>query len=546
MADTAALVVALSAQLTKFEKDLQKAGVIAEKSVKDIEGKFEKLNPKISTSFFGNLFANFADKAVGAAITAVEGLIARFKDLQSTASYAAVSMQWLYGLQEAGGKAGASVGAINAAVKALAFSLDEMKRGGDNALKTLLDANPQFMKGVSRDALDVQKTLKIVADIISQAKNQVQAVDMAKHLGLPEETVKLLQKGGEAVEKLTQQAAQGAPDFEKIAAAAKAFDEFITHAINMLKSEAINRLISILEAFQGDTVFKGGPLENLGSDLLNKLKNPPSAAITVNATKRGGSAVDPFATKSAAGDEGAWKRTNDQINKHILLMQGDTEAVGKNAGEQERLRTIALLKAAADKDGIAITAKMTEQMTAQADAAAAAALKLAVAQHQMQELNDASKEFGSALAEAFKGMVLQGKKLDEVLKNLMNRLASKAIDKLFDLAFATPAGGGSSMFTSLLGLGAKAGGGSVNSGVPYIVGEHGPELMVPSQSGMVVPNQALGRTGRALTVAPIYNIDASGADTAAVARLQAALIATNRSLESRALAAVSSHMARGA
>jgi hypothetical protein len=536
MADTAALVVALSAQLSKFEKDLQKAGVIAEKSVKDIEGKFEKLNPKISTSFFGNLFANFADKAVGAAITAVEGLIARFKELQSTASYAAISMQWLYGLQEAGGKAGASVGAINAAVKALAFSLDEMKRGGDNALKTLLDANPQFLKGVNKDALDVQQTLKIIADIISQAKNQVQAVDMAKHLGLPEEAVKLLQKGGEAVERLTQQAAKGAPDFERIAEASKELNENVERAVKwlqLLPARGLAWFQDLGETPEEKTFPRGEPTTE------QKVK-----AIKI---KTGGSAVDPFATKPTAGDENAWKRTNDQINKHILLLEADTDAVGKNTGEQEKARTVALLKAAADKDGGKWTLEMIRKMEEQAAAAGKAAQMLAVYKDRIQELNDASKEFGSALAEGFKEMVLQGKKLDEVLKNLMNRLASKAIDKLFDLAFASPAGGGNSMFASLFaGLTKRADGGPVSAGAPYMVGEHGPELMVPGQSGMIVPNQALGRTGRALTVAPIYNIDASGADTAAVARLQAALIATNRSLESRALAAVSSHMARGA
>jgi hypothetical protein len=230
-------------------------------------------------------------------------------------------------------------------------------------------------------------------------------------------------------------------------------------------------------------------------------------------------------------------------------MNADTAATFKNADGKENLRTIATLQAAAEKDGIKITAEMTAQMNAQAAAAGEAALKLAKAQHQLAEINDASREFGSALSDAFKGMVLEGKKLDEVLRNLTNRMASKAIDKMFDLIFAAGAGQSTSIFGALLkGFGgARAGGGSVSGGSSYLVGEHGPELFAPGQSGMVVPNQALGRgRGGGLTVAPVYNIDASGADTAAVARLQAALIATNRSLESRALSAVAAHMARGA
>src|SRR5262249_8919410 len=46
--DTAALVVALSAQLTQFEKDMAKAGDIADKGVRNIEDKFHKANITVS------------------------------------------------------------------------------------------------------------------------------------------------------------------------------------------------------------------------------------------------------------------------------------------------------------------------------------------------------------------------------------------------------------------------------------------------------------------------------------------------------------------
>lgn len=41
-------------------------------------------------------------------------------------------------------------------------------------------------------------------------------------------------------------------------------------------------------------------------------------------------------------------------------------------------------------------------------------------------------------------------------------------------------------------IGVRAAGGPVASGSPYIVGERGPELFVPKQSGDIVPNHALG------------------------------------------------------
>ena len=51
-------------------------------------------------------------------------------------------------------------------------------------------------------------------------------------------------------------------------------------------------------------------------------------------------------------------------------------------------------------------------------------------------------------------------------------------------------------------LGFRANGGPVMAGSPYIVGERGPELMIPNTNGTVVPNNALGGG----TV--IYNINA--------------------------------------
>ena len=42
------------------------------------------------------------------------------------------------------------------------------------------------------------------------------------------------------------------------------------------------------------------------------------------------------------------------------------------------------------------------------------------------------------------------------------------------------------------GVTARAAGGPVSSGRPYIVGEIGPELFVPSSSGNIVPNNEMG------------------------------------------------------
>lgn len=52
------------------------------------------------------------------------------------------------------------------------------------------------------------------------------------------------------------------------------------------------------------------------------------------------------------------------------------------------------------------------------------------------------------------------------------------------------------------GIQPLATGGPAEAGHPYLVGEKGPELMVPSTSGTIIPNHALGGASVNLT----YNI----------------------------------------
>jgi tape measure domain-containing protein len=57
-----------------------------------------------------------------------------------------------------------------------------------------------------------------------------------------------------------------------------------------------------------------------------------------------------------------------------------------------------------------------------------------------------------------------------------------------------------------IGVSYRAAGGPVTGGMPYIVGEKGPELFMPGRSGTVIPNNALG--GGSTNV--VVNVDASG------------------------------------
>jgi len=89
----------------------------------------------------------------------------------------------------------------------------------------------------------------------------------------------------------------------------------------------------------------------------------------------------------------------------------------------------------------------------------------------------------------------------QALKRLLIDLAKAAALSLILSAITGGVGGvgvnGAKGFLGIFKslLGGRANGGPVNSGGPYIVGESGPELFVPSSAGQIVPNMALGGGG---------------------------------------------------
>jgi hypothetical protein len=78
------------------------------------------------------------------------------------------------------------------------------------------------------------------------------------------------------------------------------------------------------------------------------------------------------------------------------------------------------------------------------------------------------------------------------------------------------------------------------------VGERGPEELVNLPKGsQVIPNAIAARNAAAgVTVAPVYNIDATGADAAALDRLQRTVVTLHASIERRAVAAIAQQQAR--
>lgn len=246
--------------------------------------------------------------------------------------------------------------------------------------------------------------------------------------------------------------------------------------------------------------------------------------------------------RRAASNERSFLQDMENVRKSTEVLNLEFEMMGKTNQERDRARILLQLEAEARKRNITLTEEQRAQATQLADAYAAAAERSRQAGQIVSEVRD----FGAAASEAFKGLVLEGKKVDDVLKTLLSRLASRGIDRLFDGLFTglgnSIAGGGGgglgSFFSSLLGSG-RAAGGPVDAGVPIPVGERGREIFVPSSPGRIIPNDMIRPRTEGGTFAPVYQIDASGADAGTVARIERVLSMHAKAIESQGKTLVS-------
>ncbi len=174
----------------------------------------------------------------------------------------------------------------------------------------------------------------------------------------------------------------------------------------------------------------------------------------------------------------------------------------------------------------------------------------------MKELEDAMvmvKETGQAvtrgLESAFRNW-MNGQKI-EVREFVRQILADLALITLRRSVLEPLSNGFTSGIGGLLS-GALADGGPANRDEPYLVGERGPEIFVPSTSGHVVPNHAIQNVGLAAKAAPApvnvqiaYNIDATGAYPESIADIRRSIAESNSGLPARVVAVVHDARERG-
>jgi hypothetical protein len=190
------------------------------------------------------------------------------------------------------------------------------------------------------------------------------------------------------------------------------------------------------------------------------------------------------------------KQQKDAIyQRELAIALNDKQLLGEAQYTEELVRINKLLAASRESEKGAMRLALTDQqkriMLTQAEAKVFLTRNETIAQG-FQYMSDFADQFSRAIAagENF------GDALSNVFKNILRDITAMILRTMIlqgimaALGFINPVAGAA--FGTMVGLPpGRAGGGPVMAGMPYTVGEQGPEMFVPRENGYIVPNDMM-------------------------------------------------------
>ena len=400
-------------------------------------------------------------------------------------------------------------GAVDMGAAPDARALLEAAKNRAAAEKNSVKAAKDAQREAEKLARERKKELDTARDLILAIDNQTESV--RRKIAVDLESVGLSDRQRELADQLRSIDEKRRDDIVKIQQLQKltaaeqqaAILEINANYAEQVKeitagNEALYKRKAILEDIRSVNENKGDILRNYDFE-IDKLEQ-------LAEVRKKGNATD---VSNAEERYAVFKKYADQRYELTKKINASTDAVEKERLEDQRTNTIYL-------EGLELQS-------------------LTKIQEKRKEILDEQKTFSSGLADAMKNFseevnnqaayagrifntmsqgftdsilnfVKTGKlSFKDLFASLMTEIIKMQANKLFLQLF-----GGGGVFGSLLGIpapvpGARAVGGPVMAGQPYVVGERGPELFVPSGPGTVMAN---GRFGGGGPTVVNYNINA--------------------------------------
>lgn len=185
----------------------------------------------------------------------------------------------------------------------------------------------------------------------------------------------------------------------------------------------------------------------------------------------------------------------ERVERDAVALQRQIELLGRSSEEAATAKARWELLDEAKRRGIAVN----ETLNAQIEAQAAQVGRLTGELERAEISQDQFETAIDGVADAMAGALIAGESLREGLAQVFKQIASdiinsgirSALSSVFSPQSAGGAGGFGSFMSNLFG-GFRAAGGPIDAGRAYVVGERGPEIIVPRSAGQVIPNHKLG------------------------------------------------------
>jgi hypothetical protein len=260
------LVIAVGANIAALEREMKAAAKVSEKAAEDIENRFKKVNPSISTSALTGALKGFAAAfTVDKLIRGLADANAELVRVGETAKRVGLDLQRFQELQFAGRQSGLTGKDFGSGLEGLAEKLNEARQK-ENELSKLFADNNVRLKDRRGEVIGINDALGQVANLVRNAATEFDKIAIAKAVGLTKDWVPLLEQGADAINRQASAAsAAGAVIDSDIIQKAKAFERDWT--------AAVDRWATIFKANAGSIIALIDTIIGKASSLLGMVSN---------------------------------------------------------------------------------------------------------------------------------------------------------------------------------------------------------------------------------------------------------------------------------
>lgn len=285
----------------------------------------------------------------------------------------------------------------------------------------------------------------------------------------------------------------------------------------------------------------------------------PAMEKAATSTSTAGKALKDF-NYSALGGKNAIDQFLASLAKKQAGLNAELQTIGLSTGAHERLKIIMEAEAIAKEKNIPITDALRQKIEGLATAYGNTAQRVEEAKEKFNVVKSTMEGISSKFEDALVGIIDGSKKAKEAFSDMAKGIVSDLIRMIIRMQITIPlaraltsafgggfGGGPSSVFGAAGSMGVptfRAAGGPVGAGMPYIVGERGPELFVPRAAGQVISNRDAQGWGGTSVNMPI-TINAPGADPAQLMRVVAEVRDLRKTLPKQIVAVTHTRRTRG-